>query len=295
MKKIIALCAFLAASPCFAKKEIKPLPLETAPKLQGKTMVVTRHKVPSFSAFSPGAATFGVLGALGAIGEGNRLIRENEVADPADIIEQQLIILLEKHYGLQAIPTQNRVIDVEKPKAIAATQSNVDYVLDVRSTGWMHSYDPKRWGEFWVAYSAQARLIDAKDGKLISDVGCISNTQKQPNSPSKKSLWENNALLMKNVTTMMGWVCARIIANGEFHIAVENLPAIPSAYLDPLGDYAKGKIAMSPPGAEVKQDDAGASVPISAEPAVDASKPNDSSLGASESGVEAPEQAVKDE
>lgn len=239
MKKILVLIACLFASSVVAKDKVLPLPETAIANLQGKTLVVTRHKVPPYTAMTAGKAAFALLGAGAMIAEGNKIIRENEVPDPAALLEAQLAPAFAKHYGMQLKPATVAMIDVEKPKQIAATQTDTDYILDIRSGGWMSSYYPSDWAKYWILYSVQLQLVNAKDGTLVSNMACNATTNKHPNSPSKDQMLANKAQLFKDVSAAHGWTCMKLLATQQFRLPETALAATPAEYIDPLKIFAQ--------------------------------------------------------
>ncbi len=239
MKNILILIACMFAGNAAAKDKVLPLPETAAVQLQGKTLVVTRHKVPSYTAMTAGKASFGLLGAGLMIAEGNKIIKENEVPDPAALLEAQLAPAFAKHYGMQLKPASVAMIDVEKPKQIAATQTDADYVLDIRSGGWVSAYYPTDWAKYWILYSVQIQLVNAKDGTLVSNMACNATTNKHPNSPSKDQMLENKAQLFKDVSTAHGWTCMKLLAAQQLRLPETALAATPAEYVDPLKTYAE--------------------------------------------------------
>jgi len=239
MKKMLILVACLSAGNAVAKDKMLPLPETAAAQLQGKTLVVTRHKIPSYTAMTAGKVTFGLLGVGLMVAEGNKIIKENEVPDPAVLLEAQLAPAFAKHYGMQLKPASMAMIDVEKPKQIAATQTDTDYILDIRSGGWMSSYYPTEWAKYWILYSVQIQLVNAKDGTLVSNMACNATTNKHANSPSKEQMLENKAQLFKDVSSAHGWTCMKLLAAQQFHLPETALAATPAEYVDPLKTYAE--------------------------------------------------------
>lgn len=243
MKNVVLIIACLLAGNVMAKDKIQPLPQAAAADLKGKTLVVTRHKIPSYTAMTAGKAGFALLGAGLMIAEGNKIIRENEVPDPAALLEAQLAPAFATHYGMQIKPATMAMIDVEKPKQIAATQTDTDYIFDIRSGGWMSSYYPSEWAKYWILYSVQVQLINAKDGSLVSNMACNANTHKHANSPSKDQMYANKAQLFKSVSTAHGWTCMKLLGAQQFLLPENALAATPAEYVDPLKTFAEFKEA----------------------------------------------------
>ena len=240
---LLALC--LGSAVAAAKEQPLPLARSAAAALRGKSVVVTRHEKPIFVAMAPGKALFGLIGAAAAASAGNSLVDKDLIGDPAEIVETILVPAVVKHYGLLWDPSVTPVINAKKPKDIAASQSGVDYVLDVRSLGWNFLYYVDKPSTYSVAYKVQVRLIEARSGTLLTDMVCNADTRNRTVAPTKAALIEDDARLLKEVTAGLGWTCAKILAQQQFLLSADATPAIPSSYVDPLTVYARAHPADS--------------------------------------------------
>jgi len=235
-----ALAATAVSGAAQAKKKMIPLTEASAAALSGKTMAVTRHERAPFTAMTAGKAMFGLLGAGAMIAAGNKLVEENDIEDPADIIARELPAALAAKYGMTIRTASPVLLDVHKPKQVAASQlaGNADLILDIRSTGWMSGYYPTDWNTYHVSYSVDVNLMDAK-GTLIASAGCLAGTYKHPNSPSQAALQGYGAQLLKDVTQAHGWTCLQLLGKDQFLLPEGTLAATPAQYVDPLKLYAE--------------------------------------------------------
>jgi hypothetical protein len=232
--------ATFAATPTLARPKLVPLPEATAASLAGKTLAVTRRgEKPSFMAMTAGKATFALLGAGAMAVEGNRIVRENGIADPADTVEAVLVPALGRQYGVKLMPESGHSIAPGNDlKQIIGAAPGVDLILDIRSTGWNFAYYPTHWGTYWVGYGVEVQLVDAKSGTVLADAACGSDTRKNAAPPSKDALLGNGAQLLKDTLSSLSWMCTRLLASDGFHIVPANVPETPSALTDPLTAYA---------------------------------------------------------
>ena len=103
--------ATFTAVPSLARPKLAPLPEATAATLAGKTLAITRRgEKPSFMAMTAGKATFALLGAGAMAVEGNRIVRENGIADPADTVEAVLVPAFVKRFGTRLTPESGHAI-----------------------------------------------------------------------------------------------------------------------------------------------------------------------------------------
>jgi hypothetical protein len=235
------LLALMVAIPVLvsAKDKISPLSEADAAALKGKTVAVTRHEKASFTAMTAGKATFALIGGAAMVVAGNKIVADNDIADPADVLERELIPAIVKQYGLQLREGPAPVIKVSKPKAVAASQADVDYVLDVESFGWMFAYFPTDWNSYWINYIGHVQLIERTSGKVVANGVCNTSTKPNPAPPTKEAMLDNNAQLLKDVTTGLGWTCTHLLAKEEFRLPDGVVTATPSEYTDPLATYAQ--------------------------------------------------------
>jgi len=236
MKKL--LCAFIAlvsvAAAAKDKDKVTALPASAAAELSGKVLAVTRHKKADFTAFTAGKATFALLGAGAMIVAGNKIVEENQIADPADILEAELAPAVARKFGMTLKPGSGLFVDGGKPKQIVAVQPEADYILDLQSNGWNFAYYPSDWNTYWIGYAVQASLFD-KSGKQLAKMSCYTDTQKHPKSPGKDEMLANDAQLLKDVTASLGWICLQRVAKQEFGLAEGEVTATPAELTDPLG------------------------------------------------------------
>ena len=237
---VTLMLATFAAGPSLARPKLVPLPEATATTLPGKTLAVTRRGVkPSFIAMTAGKATFALLGVAAMASEGNRMVKDNDIADPADTVEAVLVPALVKQYGVKPAPESGHSIAPGNDlKQIIGAAPGADLILDIRSIGWNFAYYPTHWGTYWVGYGVEVQLIDTKSATVLASAPCSSNTQKNAAPPSKEALVGNGAQLLKDVLLSLGWNCSRLLASDEFHVVPANLAEMPSSLADPLAAFA---------------------------------------------------------
>lgn len=234
MRVLGSIALLLLAAGASAKDKVIPLSDTDGVALRGKTVALTVHERPSFTAGTAGKATFGLLGAGAMIAVGNKLVDDNGVQDPAIQVRTQLAALLRDSYGAHVLEVDAQPTKATKPKDIAALHPQADYVLDVRSTGWMFFYYPADWNSYWVNYTADSQLVDTKTARPVSSMGCRADTRKSSTRPSREQLIDEKAQLLKDITQHLGWTCTQMFAKEQYRVAAEQVPAIPAEYQDPM-------------------------------------------------------------
>lgn len=192
IKAIVVVGTALLLAGCVSTKNVKA-DISALQDNQYRTMTVTVREKPSFSAMTAGKAQFGVIGAAAMIAAGNRIIRENDVADPSVYIGEQLAAVVAANLGVQLAGNGGRVTSSTKPRELAAQYAGSDLLLDVQTVNWQFAYFPLDWNNYRVIYSAKVRLIDTRTSKLLAEGFCASLPERSEDSPSRDQLLDNGA------------------------------------------------------------------------------------------------------
>ena len=185
-----------------------PLTTEAAAKLNGRRLTtVVRRSTPflvSKAHMAPDLAS-PIGGVIAASDIGERLVRENAIADPAFTIARELDDELRRRYGLRQSPTLLAAVD-DDPTRIGSLDAASDLVLDVWTDHWeMGRFDNDDPG-YVVTYQVNLRLIDAKvvraiDGKsgaVIAEGTCVRNSEEAPGRPTRDGLLADHARRLKD-------------------------------------------------------------------------------------------------
>lgn len=203
MKKIIIAGVLIATLTGCATKTV-PLTSNVGNAYRGKSITYSLHEKPSFSAMTADKAMLGGLGGAigGAIGgasmtsKGNKIISENEVPDPAEIIGATLVNDLATKYGL-IVKQPNVRSSSNNMNAIALDYSDADLVLDVQTRSWGFAYLPMDWNNYWISYTAKLRLIDTKTGDELATGSFAYDSRDNAEHPSYEQLVNNKAAGLK--------------------------------------------------------------------------------------------------
>ncbi|MEN8133618.1 MAG: hypothetical protein ABFS45_26330 [Pseudomonadota bacterium] len=167
---------------------------------------------------------FAVFGVAAAVSEGKALVEEHKLVDPAINIKASLTKDLSETYQISDITIIDEIRPYESnPEDVAAMASNEGIVLDVRTFGWGTMYYPFK-TKYKVNYVAQARLINAKDKRVISSERCLINEAYSEQSPTYDELMENGAELLKKKLAEASSECA---VNFAQKIGVSHTASIP--------------------------------------------------------------------
>lgn len=207
---------FIFISGCVSTQTI-PIDPSKFSTVKPKSIIVTNREKPDFAAMTAGKAMFGLLGAAAMISEGNKIIRENSVEDPASFISFELRNELSNKYSLNIIDSNDRV-NSSKLDEISSIYSNSDWILDVETINWSFGYFPKDWDNYRVIYSAKLRLIESKNKRLIAEGFCSRVPGQNDSSPSYDQLLSNKAEMIKSELQLAAAYCIK-----EFKTKVFNM------------------------------------------------------------------------
>jgi hypothetical protein len=212
--------------------------------LQNQTVTQTVRKRPDFSAFTAGNATFGLVGALAAISEGNNIIALNRIDDPSDAIAAGLSQALSAKHGTRVASPPIAVNDDDAKQIAATAKGKARFVVDVQTINWGFNYFPTDWTHYRVHYVGKARLIDVETSAVIAEGGCRQIPETNANAPTYDQLMANSAALLRQELGRSVAACIRSLNKEMF--ALDSGPATPDPA--PLATIASG----SPPPLSAK-------------------------------------------
>jgi hypothetical protein len=193
----LATAAALLCTGCAGPKPV-PLDLNAAVALKGQEVAVTaRAEKPGFTAMTPLKAQLALVGAFLMIKDGNEIVRNNNVPDPAVAISKALAKHLEQTRGMGVVSPAINVSSDDPEHLSAAVNGMAKYVLDVNTTNWMFTYIPTEWNRYEVTYMAMGRLIDAETKKVVASAFCKDTPESNGDAPTYDQLVANNAAWLK--------------------------------------------------------------------------------------------------
>ncbi|MES2982619.1 MAG: hypothetical protein V4727_09925 [Verrucomicrobiota bacterium] len=189
---------------CVSTKNI-PLSSTDRATIHGKSVAVTSHPMPSWGVIKPetmvvSSLTGGIGGAIaGSVAEnqGNKEIKKHGIKDPAEKIADTLEAQLIKDAGAKRFSKEKIYSDKNDSKEVAALIPNADYILDVRTTGWMGMYYPMTFSKYKVLHNLQMRLIEQKTGKVIAQGFSAYQGDDKDNAPNFDGIYSNGASFLK--------------------------------------------------------------------------------------------------
>jgi len=215
-KSIWFLIISIILSGCVSTKNVA-VPTDTISKMKGKSLIVTTGKKPDFAAMTAGKAVFGMLGAIAMISQGNKIIKENNVNDPALYIGSKLANDLSKKRAIKA-DSKVKIESTDDISQLTKKYNNENYILDIRTINWSFAYFPTDWNNYRVIYSTKLRLIDVHDNKLIAEGFCSQVPDQTEKSPSYDQLLEANAQGLKNELKISADKCLQAFKKNIFYL-----------------------------------------------------------------------------
>ncbi|HKQ44132.1 MAG TPA: hypothetical protein VJS47_01955 [Rhizomicrobium sp.] len=224
MKKIVFALLTVSLGGCASVKAV-PAPPQVISDLQGGALTIVTHAKPSFIAMTPGKGAFAMMGAFAAIADGNKLVETYQIPDPAHTVTAKLTPVLQDKFKTSAVKTISDLEEkITSDTALAAAAERQGVVLDVVTVGWGYSYFPLNWGRYNIGTNVNARLIDARSGKVIAQSHCIPPKEQQANfpapepdkAPTHDEMMADNAALIKATIIKNADTCAAIIQKNMF-------------------------------------------------------------------------------
>ncbi|GAB1261433.1 hypothetical protein [Aurantivibrio plasticivorans] len=210
-KRLTFLSLLSILGACTSVKHI-PLTEEQSQNLTNKTIVQSSYSKPDFTAMTAGKAAFAAFGAIAMIAEGNSIVEENDIEDPARYISNSLAEALVDQRGMKLV-SSDFVSESDKVSDLVDNHPKADYILDYKTFGWMFGYYPADWSHYRVGYSGRLRVVDAAEKKVIAETLCSAGEGDDENPPTKDDLLENNAQLLKDYLQKAADNCVAVLAS----------------------------------------------------------------------------------
>lgn len=182
MKKLIVAFSVIVLLFGCVTTDTKNVPIadNCANDFRNHKVACTARQIPDFFAQSGGKAAAGaIFGAIGSgiadasmTSEGNKIIRENGVKDPANYIADQLVSSLAEKYQLNQVNENGSILESDDVKDISTLYKSADYVLDVKTVKWEFSSPNKYASHYYVIYEAKLRLIDTNQKSIVAEGYC---------------------------------------------------------------------------------------------------------------------------
>jgi hypothetical protein len=219
----VAIAAVAVASSLSGCAGTQPVAIsETArTSLQGAPVTIVTHSEPSFVAMTVGKGAFAMLGALAAIADGEQLVKDHHIPDPALAVAARMTPVLQQRFksaGAKSISDPEDKLTTDG--ALASAAGNQGVVLDIVTTGWGFFYTTKSLGHYAINMNLKARLIDAGSGKVIALSTCVPPDGKQWGEdlpkPTYDEMMADDTALIKSRMLDAANACSILIEKNMF-------------------------------------------------------------------------------
>jgi len=197
--------ALLASSGASARTT--PLTAATLAALKDQAIVLSVHKKPTFVSRTADKAAFAALGAGAMMTEGDRIVAENDVDDPAVMLGHELLGSLVADGGAVAAPDATTLVDGDDPARLAAAYPDSPYVLDARTYIWSLGYYPLAWSHYRVHYAVRVKLVDTRGKRVLAEGSCDRYDSDESHAPTMEELLANRAERLKAMLHVHASAC----------------------------------------------------------------------------------------
>ncbi len=196
-----------ALCSCVSTKNVALSPSDRA-AMRGKTVIASQREMPSFGVLTPGKmAAAGLTGPIGgaiaggmAESEGKKLLQKYRVAVPEETVMKPLLKSLTSRTGARALPESSTKVTGGDPKEIARAYPQADYILDVRTTGWMGGYYAFALSKYFIVYGTKMLLIERSSGRVVAEGFHSYRSDDRENAPDYDGIFANDAAFLKAET-----------------------------------------------------------------------------------------------
>jgi hypothetical protein len=247
-KKFLAISIALVVSGC-ASVNVQPIDSKSVAALKNQSLSLTKREKPSFAASTPAKAVFGLIGAVAIISEGNKIVKESDVPDPANSIAVGLAKALGEKYGTKFSGNTVLITTDEAERIADASKASAKFVLDVATTYWGFVYFPTSWGRYRVIYMARTRLIDTEAKKVVAEGFCKRIPESDANAPTYDELVANSAARLKSELSLAAEECINSLRKemlGETDTAAIR-GQTPTAVTAPAATLSSAPLMGTPP------------------------------------------------
>jgi hypothetical protein len=185
-------------------------------RLANRSLAVKTGPTPSFYADTPGRRTFGLLGVIAMMRQGNQLVETYNLEDPAAYLSQDLVATLATRNSMRT-----------------DTRDHADLLLDVKTINWdfrPYRNDPE---SLFVVYSARVSLVDQRDGAVLASGKCRSRRDSQGDSATLDQLLADGAKRLQSELREAAYECAQRVKEQTLSVFLQNVPPVAQGSLEP--------------------------------------------------------------
>ena len=177
--------------------ETRTMDDDLAARLRGQAVAIVTLEPSTFAVVLTHGVGLGPLGIPEMVAEGQRVLKDDNVVDPADDVATVLGDAMAGRLGA-VIVAPHAAIRRDDPEAIvAAAPAGARYVLAVGTVSWGVGNLPMPRSNYFVTYIARARLIDVRTKAVVAEAGCMQAPDGSEFNGAYADLIANNGALIK--------------------------------------------------------------------------------------------------
>ena len=214
--KLLALLAAATVAACGTPAP-RPLGPQGLTALQGKSIAVANTATkPDFVAFTPGKAALGLLGDAAMRREGNRIVADNGIVDPAETIARDLAQALNVSAGTKLAATSTPIAsDDGSPSALSPKAAGASLVLYVQTRDWRTWYYTANFNRYRARVLVSADLIDTATQTVVAKAKCDEDSPKAADaSPTYDEMLGAGAQRLKQELAKAQVACVATLKRG---------------------------------------------------------------------------------
>ncbi len=193
---ILPLAAIVFVTGCAGMKTV-PMDVDAVQASTPKTVVVSQRETASFVAMTPSRGMLGALGGIAMVSEGNKLVEEYRIEDPANYIGHEIVSSMRSHLALEPVNNTSTMADTKNIAELSSIYGDSDLLVDVQTGAWNFSYFPTNFKKYRVLYNVQLRIIDTRSESQVAGASCKRQLGEQETAPTYDELIANNAEHLK--------------------------------------------------------------------------------------------------
>jgi len=178
-------------------------------RLRHRSLAVRTGSTPSFYADTPGRRTFGILGVIAMMREGNRLVDDYGLQDPAGQLSEELLTALARRNDMRT-----------------SSRDAADVLLDVKTINWDFRPYRNNPDNLFVVYSARISLVDQRSGTVLASGKCRSRRDRVGDSATLEQLLADDAKLLRNELREAADECAQRMKDETLSAFLQNVPPV---------------------------------------------------------------------
>ncbi len=195
---ILPLAAIVFVTGCAGMKTV-PMDVDAVQASTPKTVVVSQRETASFVAMTPSRGMLAAIGGVIMVAEGNKLVEEYQIEDPANYIGHEIVSSLRDHMTLELVSNTSTTADTKNVAELSSIYGDSDLLVDVQTGYWNFSYFPTNFKKYRIQYNAQLRIIDTRSESQVAGALCKRRLGEEETAPTYDELIANNAERLKAI------------------------------------------------------------------------------------------------